>query len=167
MRIRPYSPEDWIAVWPILEPIIRAGEVLALRRDLSEAGAKDAWIGGGRQVYVAVDEGTRQIIGSYYLRPNQEGAGARVSNCAYAVSEQARGRQVAASMCEHSQAEAVSRGFLAMQFNFVVSTNEPAIHLWRKMGFEVIGTIPEAFDHPRLGLVDALIMYKRLEHRPA
>jgi ribosomal protein S18 acetylase RimI-like enzyme len=166
MRIRPYTPEDWIEVWPILEAIIRAGEVLALARDLSEAEAKEAWTGDARQVYVAVDERSNQILGSYYLRPNQEGGGSHVSNCGYAVSEEARGRGIAASMCEHSQAEAVARGFSAMQFNLVVSTNEAAVHLWKKLGFEVIGTIPEAFDHPRAGLVDAHIMYKRLRPRP-
>jgi RimJ/RimL family protein N-acetyltransferase len=114
-----------------------------------------------KATYVAVDQG-ETILGTYYIKPNQHGLGDHICNCGYIVSENARGQGIASQICEHSQQEAVTQGFRAMQFNFVVSTNESAVHLWKKLGFNVIGTVPEAFRHPRHGYVDAFIMYKRL-----
>ena len=111
--------------------------------------------------YVAEDNG--EILGTYYIKPNQPALGAHVCNCGYIVSENVRGKGIASEMCEHSQREALTLGFKSMQYNLVVSTNETAIHLWKKQGFEVIGTLPEAFRHPQLGLVDALVMYKILK----
>jgi GNAT superfamily N-acetyltransferase len=160
--IRPYARDDWDAVWAILEPVFRAGETYPLPRDISSADARDAWTSGAKHVFVAEDESTGRFVGTYYLRPNFDGAASHICNCGYVVSEQARGRGVAARMCEHSQAEAIARGYRAMQYNFVVSTNHGAVHLWQKMGFAIIGTVPEAFRHPRFGFVDAHIMYKRL-----
>ena len=162
MLIRPYSPDDWDAVWTILEPVFRAGETYPVPRDISAADAKAAWTSGAKQVFVAVDDSSGHCLGTYYLRPNFEGAASHICNCGYVVSEQARGKGVAARMCEHSQTQAIARGYRAMQYNLVVSTNESAVHLWQKMGFAIIGTIPEAFRHPRLGFVDAHVMYKRL-----
>jgi len=162
MLIRHYSREDWDRVWTILEPVFRAGETYAFLRDISSADAQAAWTTAPKEVFVAVDESTGDFLGTYYLRPNFEGAASHICNCGYVVSENARGRGVAARMCEHSQAEAVARGYRAMQFNLVVSTNQSAVHLWKKMGFAIIGTVPEAFRHPRLGFVDAHVMYKRL-----
>jgi len=162
VRIRRYAAGDWDAVWTILEPVFRAGETYAFSRDITAADAQAAWTSAPKQVFVAVEEPTGQLLGTYYLRPNFEGAASHICNCGYVVSETARGRGVAARMCEHSQAEAIARGYRAMQFNLVVSTNQSAVHLWNKMGFAIIGTVPEAFQHPRLGLVDAHIMYKRL-----
>jgi ribosomal protein S18 acetylase RimI-like enzyme len=162
VRIRPYEGSDWDGVWAILEPVFRAGETYAFPRDITAADAKAAWTSEPKQVFVAVDESTGQLLGTYYLKPNFEGAASHICNCGYVVSETARDRGVAARMCEHSQAEAIARGYRAMQFNLVVSTNEGAVHLWKKMGFAIIGTVPEAFRHPRLGFVDAHVMYKRL-----
>jgi len=162
LLIRHYSREDWDRVWAILEPVFRAGETYAFSRDISGADARAAWTTTPKEVFVAVDESTGDVLGTYYLRPNFEGAASHICNCGYVVSENARGRGVAARMCEHSQAEAIARGYRAMQFNLVVSTNQSAVHLWKKMGFAIIGTVPEAFLHPRLGFVDAHVMYKRL-----
>ena len=162
MRIRSYAREDWDGVWAVLEPVFRAGDTYALPRDISADAAREAWTSGAKQVFVAVDEPAGEIVGTYYLRPNFDGAASHICNCGYVVSERARGRGIAAEMCEHSQAEAIARGYRAMQYNLVVSSNDGAVHLWRKMGFAIVGTIPDAFRHPRLGFVDAYVMYKRL-----
>ena len=162
MVIRSYAAADWPGVWAILEPVFRAGETYAFPREMSERQAHDAWTAAGKQVFVAVDEPTGDLLGTYYVKANFEGAASHICNCGYVVSERARGRGIAARMCEHSQREAIARGFRAMQYNLVVSSNEGAVHLWTKMGFAIVGTIPEAFRHPRLGFVDAYVMYKRL-----
>jgi len=160
--IRPYAAADWANVWAILQPVFRAGETYAFARDISAEQARDAWTGGGKQVFVAEDEARGGLLGTYYLKTNFDGAASHICNCGYVVSEQARGRGIAARMCEHSQREAIARGYRAMQYNLVVSSNDSAVHLWTKMGFAIVGTIPEAFLHPRLGFVNAYVMYKRL-----
>ena len=164
MLIRPYAREDWDGVWRILEPVFRAGETYPVPRDISAEDAREAWTSGAKQVFVAVDESSGVLLGTYYLRPNFEGAASHICNCGYVVAEAARGRGIAARMCEHSQAEAIARGYRAMQYNLVVSTNDSAVHLWQKMGFTIVGTIPDAFSHPRHGLVAAHVMYKRLRN---
>jgi ribosomal protein S18 acetylase RimI-like enzyme len=111
-------------------------------------------------VFVAADEST--VAGTYYLRANQLGGGAHVANCGYVTAPWATGRGVARAMCEHSLVYAKERGFLAMQFNLVVSTNTRAIKLWKRLGFETVGTLPGAFAHPALGFVDALVMFRKL-----
>jgi ribosomal protein S18 acetylase RimI-like enzyme len=111
---------------------------------------------------VFVAEDATGVIGTYYLHANQRGGGAHVANCGYMTAAHAGGRGVATAMCDHSLAEAAARGFRAMQFNFVISTNERAIRLWQRFGFKVVGTIPQAYDHPALGLVDALVMHRSL-----
>lgn len=158
--IRPAVPEDGAAIWAILEPVIRAGDTYALDRDLSRNSALATWLGADRATFVAEAEG--RVLGTYYLRANQAGGGAHVANCGYATHPEARGRGIARAMAEHSFGEACARGFRAMQFNFVVSTNATAVRLWQALGFETIGRVPEAFDHPAHGLVDALILYRRL-----
>jgi ribosomal protein S18 acetylase RimI-like enzyme len=162
MTIRPYRPEDWDLVWAILEPVFRAGDTYAIRTDIMAGEAREYWTSRPKQVFVAIDETTGQLQGTYYVRPNFDGPGSHVCNCGYIVAEQARGKGVASRMCEHSQAEAAARGFRAMQYNLVVSTNERAVRLWKHMGFEIIGTVPGGFRHPRLGFVDAHIMHKLL-----
>lgn len=158
--IRPAAPEDGAAIWAILEPVLRAGETYALDRGLSGEAALAYWLGADRASFVAQAEG--RVLGTYYLRANQAGGGAHVANCGYATHAEARGRGIARAMAEHSFAEARARGFRAMQFNFVVSSNAPAVRLWHALGFETVGRVPGAFDHPSLGLVDALILYRRL-----
>ncbi len=162
MLIRGYENRDWNGVWAILEPIFRAGETYAVPTEISEEDARRMWTGGPKEVFVAEDTSTGQIAGTYYLKPNYDGPGAHVCNCGYAVSAQARGKGVATRMCDHSQGEALSRGFRAMQFNLVAASNEGAVRLWKKLGFDVVGTLPGAFRHPGLGFVDAHVMYKQL-----
>ena len=158
--IRAYAPADRQAVWHILEPVIRAGETYTLDRDMSEAEALAYWTGADKETFVAHVDG--MIVGTYYLKPNQAGGGAHVCNCGYMTSRQAQGRGVARAMCLHSMAHARARGFRAMQFNFVVSTNTRAVALWESLGFAVVGRLPGAFAHPTDGFVDALVMYQDL-----
>lgn len=145
-----------------MEPVFRAGETYAFAPDIGEDEAYRAWVSAPRATYVAVD-GESDILGTYYIKANQPGLGSHVCNCGYIVAEAARGRGVASAMCEHSQQEAVARGFRAMQYNLVVSTNEGAVRLWRRHGFAIIGTLPGAFQSPTRGFVDAHVMYKTLQ----
>ena len=160
MKIRPASASDKSGIWAILELVIRAGETYTLPRDMTEADALAYWCAPGNQVFVAEEGG--QILGTYVLRANQLGGGSHVANCGYMTSPAAQGRGVARSMLEHSRDTAKARGFSAMQFNFVVSTNERALRLWASLGFETVGRLPAAFLHPLLGYVDALVMYRAL-----
>jgi ribosomal protein S18 acetylase RimI-like enzyme len=160
MIIRPACLEDRPSIWSIIGPTIRAGETYTLDPSLSEAEAPAYWFGTDKETFVAEIDGA--ILGTYYMRPNQAGGGSHVCNCGYMTIASATGRGVARAMCEHSLAHAKSRGYRAMQFNFVVSTNERAVRLWQAMGFEIVGRLPLAFRHPRLGYVDALVMFQAL-----
>jgi ribosomal protein S18 acetylase RimI-like enzyme len=158
--IRPAAAVDDDAIWRILEPTFRAGETYPIPRDISRPDAIAYWRSPGHAVFVAEDGGA--IAGTYYLRANNRGGGAHVANCGYMTAQSAIGRGVARAMCAHSLAQARERGFTAMQFNFVVATNERAVRLWQSCGFEIAGRLPQAFRHPKLGLVDALVMMRGL-----
>jgi ribosomal protein S18 acetylase RimI-like enzyme len=160
MNLRQADTADQKAVWEILEPVIRAGETYTLARGLSREDALAFWFAVGHEVFVAEENG--QVVGTYFLRVNQKGGGAHVANCGYVTAGKAEGRGVARAMCSHSLDRARERGYRAMQFNFVVSTNERAVRLWKDMGFEIVGTLPEAFEHPAKGFVDAYVMYRKL-----
>jgi RimJ/RimL family protein N-acetyltransferase len=152
---------DWPDIWALLEPVFRAGETYPYPPDISEAQARTAWMDTPLATFVARAEGGA-AAGSYFLKANQPGLGAHVCNCGYVVGRNFRGRGVATQMCEHSQREALRMGFRAMQFNLVVSTNEGAARLWKRLGFGLVGTLPGAFHHRALGDIDAYVMYKRL-----
>ena len=160
MHIRPARPDDAAAIAGIILPVIRAGETYALDPAMPEADALAYWLGADRETFVAEADG--EILGTYYIRANQAGGGAHVANCGYMTAVAATGRGVAQAMCLHSLAHAKARGFRAMQFNFVVSTNERAVRLWQRLGFVVVGRLPGAFRHPALGDVDALVMFRAL-----
>ena len=159
--IRSYRPSDWPAVWAILQTTFGAGDTYAYAPDSSEQAIHRAWIELPQATFVATDA-NGQILGTYFIKANQTGLGDHVCNCGYVVSQAAQGQGVAAAMCEQSQQEAIRLGFLAMQFNLVVSTNERAVRLWQRLGFAVVGTLPKAFRHQALGMVDALVMFKTL-----
>ncbi|PYU95381.1 MAG: GNAT family N-acetyltransferase [Acidobacteria bacterium] len=161
VSIRPFEVSDWPSLWPILHATFSKGDTYTYSSDASEDEIRTAWTKIPRATFVACDE-SGQILGTYYIKPNQPGNGSHVCNCGYVVSEKARGKGVASLMCEHSQSTAVALGFLAMQFNFVVSTNSGAVRLWQKLGYDIVGTLPRAFRHPQAGLVDAYVMYKWL-----
>lgn len=158
--IRPAISSDHDALWRILAPVIRAGETYALPRDMNREDALAYWNGPDRRTFVAENGG--QVVGTYYLRANQAGGGAHVANCGYMVGADQAGKGVGGALCDHSLDKARAAGFRAMQFNFVVSTNEGAVRLWRAKGFGIVGRLPGAFDHPRLGFVDALAMFRAL-----
>ena len=160
--VRTYSPADWSQVWPILKATFASGDTYAFEPESTESEIHKAWIQSPQQTYVAVAQ-KGEVVGTYILKPNQPGLGSHVCNCGYVVAGSARGQGVAKQMCEHSQAAAISLGFRAMQFNLVVSTNEGAVRLWQRLGFAIVGTIPEAFNHRTMGYVGAHIMHKTLE----
>ena len=161
MQILPAScPADGDAIWAILKPTIQAAETYTLPAEMARDEALAYWFGSQHEVFVAT-EGA-QVLGTYFLQPNQQGGGSHVANCGYVTAPWARGRGVGRAMCAHSLDRARERGFRAMQFNFVISTNEPAVHLWRSFGFEIVGRLPGSFHHPSQGFVDALVMYRSL-----
>ena len=160
MPIRPATPEDAAAIWSIIGPTIRAGETYALDPAMGEDAALAYWLGPDRETFVAEEAGV--VLGTYYIRPNQAGGGKHVCNCGYMTDAAAAGRGIARRMCEHSLRVARERGFRAMQFNFVVGTNHRAVRLWQSLGFEVVGTLPLAFEHPTQGFVDAFVMFQTL-----
>lgn len=160
MTIRAAHANDNDAIWKVLEPVIRAGETYTLPQDMPREEALAYWWTPGHDVFVFEESG--EVLGTYYLRANQKGGGAHVANCGYITAPWAAGRGIARAMCLHSLERARSRGFRAMQFNFVVSSNERAVRLWQSLGFEIVGRIPAAFLHPSRGAVDALVMYRRL-----
>jgi len=160
MLVRKAVEKDADAVWAILEPIFRAGETYTQPRDMSREHALAYWFLPGHEVFVAEDDG--EIVGTYFLMANQKGGGGHVANCGYMTAPHATGRGVARTMCAHSLERARKRGFRAMQFNFVVSTNERAVRLWHSFDFEIVGRLPKAFEHPTLGFVDAYVMYRQL-----
>lgn len=149
-------------MWAILDPIFKADETYGFPSSMTEDETRSRWLAEDKHVFVAEDEETAQILGTYYLKANAEGPGGHVCNCGYAVSSAARGRGIATAMCQHSQEEARRLGFRAMQYNLVASTNEGAVRLWQKLGFEIVGTLPGAFRHPERGFVDAFVMFKSL-----
>jgi ribosomal protein S18 acetylase RimI-like enzyme len=160
LTIRAAVANDSDAIWAILEPVIRAGDTYALPQDMEREEALAYWFSNGYEVFVADDDG--HVVGTYHLRPNQKGGGSHVANCGYMTAAAASGKGVARAMCTHSLERAKKRGFRAMQFNFVVSTNERAVRLWKSFGFEIVGRLPKVFLHPVVGYTDAYVMYRVL-----
>lgn len=160
MGIREATNEDWQAIWPIFHQVVQAGETYGYAPDTSKSEGEKIWLQTPRKTFVF--ERSSQILGTYYLKTNQAGPGSHVCNCGYMVSPEARGKGLATAMCEHSQQQALQLGYKAMQFNFVASSNSGAVQLWHKLGFDTVGQLPNAFRHPSLGYVDALVMYKWL-----
>jgi ribosomal protein S18 acetylase RimI-like enzyme len=155
------TDSDRDAIWAILEPMVRAGETYTLPRDMSKQQALEYWFAADKETFVWKENGA--VLGTYFLKANQQGGGAHVANCGYVTAHAAKGRGIARQMCLHSLEHARERGFRAMQFNHVVSTNARAIKLWTTLGFNIVGRLPLAFEHPTQGFVDALVMYRSLE----
>jgi len=161
LNIRKAEDDDFDGIWSIFREIVIQGETYAFPPDTNKADARKIWMLTPTATYVALKHG--EIVGTYYLKPNQPGLGSHVCNAGYMVRSHVRGQGVGRAMCEHSLVEAKNLGFKAMQFNLVVKTNENAIRLWKKMGFFSVGTLPKAFMHKKLGLIDAIVMYKLLD----
>jgi len=160
MQIRKAQASDGPAILEIILPVIREGATYSLDPNMSEVAALAYWMNAEKDTFVAAEND--DIVGTYFIRPNQGGGGGHVCNCGYMTRASAAGRGVARKMCEHSLVHAASRGYRAMQFNLVVGTNERAIRLWQSMGFATVGRLPEAFKHREFGYVDALVMYRLL-----
>jgi L-amino acid N-acyltransferase YncA len=160
MQIRIATVNDFNQIWPIFHDIVKAGDTYAYAPETNQIEAQKIWIEQSQETFVAEKNG--KVLGTYYIKTNQAGPGKHVCNCGYMVSSNARGQGLATMMCEHSQATAREMGYKAMQFNFVASSNVIAVKLWQKLGFETVGNLPKAFNHPEAGLIDALVMYKWL-----
>jgi ribosomal protein S18 acetylase RimI-like enzyme len=161
VHVRPFEAPDWASVWTILQSTFAAGDTYSFAPDTSEADIRKAWIDAPAATFVA-SAADGKILGTYFIKANQPGLGSHVCNCGYVVAAHAQGSGIATTMCEHSQIQALAMGFRAMQYNLVVASNEGAVRLWQKLGFEIMARLPGAFNHRRLGYVDALIMYKTL-----
>jgi ribosomal protein S18 acetylase RimI-like enzyme len=160
IEIRKYKKDDEDAVWEIIKYVAAAGDSFTLPLEPPREETIADWTSAEKHVFVAVSEG--EIVATFYIKPNQTGPGSHIANGGYMVSPDARGLGIGRKIGEFSIAEAKRLGFQAMQFNFVVKSNEKAVRLWRNLGFEIVGEIPEAFRHKKNGLTNALIMYRKL-----
>jgi ribosomal protein S18 acetylase RimI-like enzyme len=183
MKIRLATEADSDAIWKIFHGVVAEGDTYALDPNMSREDALAYWFASGTDTYVAevdvefpeeavrlgptvmppVIAGERAVIvGTYILRPNQSGGGSHVANAAFMVAPEARRQAIGRAMAEHCLGQARRRGFRAIQFNFVVSTNTQAIRLWYELGFKIVGNLPGAFRHPEIGYVDVHVMYRSL-----
>ena len=160
MTIRAATDADRDAIWNIFHEIIAAGDTYAFDPQMPREEALAYWFRADTHTYVAEEDGS--VVGTYILRPNQSGPGSHVANAAFMVARDAEGAGVGRRMAEHCLTEARRMGFRGMQFNFVISTNTGAIHLWKQLGFKIVGTLPGAFRHPEKGFVDVYVMYRSL-----
>ncbi|MFK8021129.1 MAG: N-acetyltransferase family protein [Pseudomonadales bacterium] len=160
MNIRKANDADFEFIWPIFHDIVKAGETYAYSTETTEEEARVIWLKNPRETFVLERDG--RILATYFIKTNQAGPGSHVCNCGYMVSSSAAGQGLATELCKHSQNVARELGYKAMQFNFVAKSNEGAVYLWQKLGFEIVGRLPDAFKHPSQGYVDAFVMYKWL-----
>ncbi len=159
-EIRPATNEDRDAILTIFRTVFAPGDTYAVDPHMSREEALAYWFRPDTHTYVA--EQDRHVVGTYILKPNQAGAGSHVANAAFMVVPGGRGQGIGRAMGEHCLNEARRLGYRAMQFNFVVSTNTSAIHLWERLGFRIVGTLPGAFQHPQKGYVAVYVMYRSL-----
>lgn len=157
---RPANEADWPQVWALFQSVTAAGDAFAYDEATPEEVARKLWFDPPAACFICEAEGA--FAGTYYVRPNQPGRGNHVANAGYMVAPGFRGRGLAVAMCEHSLDAARRLGFTAMQFNFVVSTNAAAVRAWERCGFAVVGRLPGAYRHRELGVVDALVMFRKL-----
>jgi len=161
LRIRRAKTEDRNAIWRIFHAVVATGDTYVFDAHISRTKALGYWLAPGTNCYVALSD--QQIVGTYILKANQPGLGSHVANAGFMVAPSARGCGVGRTMAVHCLEEAERLGFRAMQFNFVVATNENALRLWKDLGFKIVGTLPDGFRHARRGFVDVYIMYRRLK----
>ncbi len=163
ITIVPYDPKHWPGVWAIFSAVVQGGDTYDYPADTTETQAKGYWIAQPpQQVFVALDATSGTVVGTYFMKPNRVGNGSHVANAGFMVCPNARGLGVGRAMGQHAMETAKAQGFVAMQFNLVVSVNTPAVRLWQSLGFKVVATLPKAFKHRQQGLVDAYIMYQLL-----
>jgi len=161
IRIRAFFGDDWESVWPIFQEIVKAGDTYAYDPEWSSEQAREIWVESPPGHTVVATDGPR-VLGTAKMGPNRPGPGSHVATASFMVAGAARGRGVGRTLGEYAISWARAQGYAAMQFNAVVETNEPAVRLWRDLGFRIIGTVPEAFQHPTLGRVGLHIMHRFL-----
>ncbi|RJE80949.1 GNAT family N-acetyltransferase [Paracoccus sp. JM45] len=162
--VRPAIPADNDAIWDILRPVYRAGETYCMPRDIDRDEALQDWFAHPFTAFVAELDG--RVLGTSHVGANRPAGGSHVANASFATHADARGTGIARTLVTEAKVWARDQGFRAMQFNFVVSTNADAIHLWQKAGFDIVGRLPDAFLHPKHGPVDALVMFQTLKEEP-
>lgn len=168
IKIRPAIAEDFNAIWKIFKSVIAGGDTYVNRAETTEHEALDKWFATNVKTFVAEIDGKisgelpRGIVGAYLLKPNQVDRGSHIANASYIVDTETRGAGIGKALALHSISTAKELGYLAMQFNFVVSTNIAAVNLWKSVGFKIISTVPKGFKHETLGYVDAYIMFREL-----
>lgn len=158
--IRLATPNDYDAIWTIFQAVIQTEDTHVFPKDTPKESLEQHWFAPYMHTYVLEQAG--DIVGTYIVKANQMGLGDHIANAGYMVHPQQQGNGFGKMLCEHSLHTAKTLGFLAMQFNIVVSKNKGAVGLWKKYGFEIIGTTPNGFRHAQLGLVDTYIMYRSL-----
>jgi GNAT superfamily N-acetyltransferase len=159
MRVREYVEADWPKVWPIVREVIQAEETFPYDPAMDSEQARRVWVVAPPGI-VAVAEEDSEILGTAHMQANRPGRGSHISTASFMVAGQARGRGVGTALCRFALDWAKGRGFAGMQFNAVVETNYAAVELYKWLGFDVIGTVPGAFDHPTLGRVGLHVMYR-------
>jgi L-amino acid N-acyltransferase YncA len=162
LLIRRAELSDFDQIWAIIHNIFVEERTYPFSPETTKDEILQAWMNDHVHCYVCISEG--RIVGSYILKPNWTGGGSHVANASYVVEQDCRGKGVGKTMGRHSIEEAKKFGFMAMQFNFVVSTNATSVNLWKELGFQIVGTLPGAFKHPDFGFVDAYVMFRSLEH---
>ena len=161
MLIREYTEADWPDVWSIFQEVVIAGETYAYDPDWSSEQARNVWVEAPPGHAVVACDGPR-VLGAAKMGPNRPGPGSHVSTASFMVSGDARGRGVGRALGEYALSWAREQGYAAMQFNAVVESNHAAVRLWQALGFRIVGTVPEAFEHPKLGRVGLHVMHQRL-----
>ena len=160
MKIRRATSVDYDQVWEIFSAVIKTGDTYVFNPDTPKEDLAKHWFADYMATFVVEEDG--QILGTYIIKPNQIDLGSHIANGSYMVSPKAQGKGIGKLLCEHSIQFARESGYVGIQFNIVVSTNVPAVELWKKYGFQIIGTTPKGFRHPEQGLVDTYIMFLEL-----
>lgn len=160
MNIRQATEADQRSIWEIFREVVSSGDTYVFDPEISREDAMAYWYHASNHVYVA--EVSSKVVGTFIIKPNQPGLGGHVANASFMVSSTARGMGLGEAMGKHALSEARRIGFRAMQFNIVVATNEVAVRLWQRLGFQIVGTLPGAYQHSKLGYVDAYVMYQTL-----
>jgi L-amino acid N-acyltransferase YncA len=160
MTIRLATAADAEAIWQIFKAVVAGGDTYVFAPDTPRQGALDYFLGANMHSWVAEEDGV--VVGMYKLIPNRRDLGSHVANASFMVAPSAHGRGIGRAMGEHCLNESRRAGYQAMQFNFVVSTNTGAVHLWQELGFTILARQPKAFKHSTLGYVDAYVMHRFL-----
>ncbi|WP_109831127.1 GNAT family N-acetyltransferase [Reichenbachiella versicolor] len=160
MNIRKASKDDYDQIWEIFHQVIQTGDTYVFNPDTPKSDLQKHWFADYMHTYVYEENG--KILGTYIIKPNQIDLGSHIANASYMVHPSGQGMGIGKALCQHSIIEAKKLGFRSMQFNLVISTNTSAVRLWQKYGFKIVGTIPNALQHQKNGLVDAYVMYREL-----